>query len=491
MKRALLLAGFAAALVLAGAAPAQAVPLVPDCKNVPAISDTVSGPANTIDPTLDNPKSASKDPYTLYAWGGMSWPTYDLGCDNAVLPVSPGDTTATGTVAIANLGMTVLSSSAAMEAKLCKVAFNPGTAGLLNPVTRIGGGMARWVMLGLFAVATLASAALIIGRDGYRGNVNRAFKSGAWTVAMMPLFVMALTWPVAIAPFLVNVMQSSITWTGAAISSLSTTGKVSFDASAGDACAAFLHDGIVYSTWKSGTFGRSNGATADTYAPKLTAALTKNRAESALTGDAAKKSTQAHKDQIKQVAPDFQKADPDAYAYFAGHHGAEQIGYVTLGFVGLTLVSLFLLPASLMFLFANVVLALTVVILPFLIALAAFHPLRRVLLGYVEFVGEAVANAIVFGCSSLLYLAAAGFLLGPNSTVPPFTAWILLAMLGIALIFLTRLWKRAKRSLRPSHWQKQPPPEIPKIEVYVVGADRPLPVIVDQGSGRHLKEIAS
>jgi len=478
----------AAAVVLGGAGSASALPFVPTCKNVPQISDAVSGPANMIDPKVDRYDPKDPSAYNQRAWGGLSWPSYDPGCGSALSPVPTS--TDSGTVAIANLGLGGLSVAAAINAKVCRVALNPGTVGLLTPISRITRGIGLWVFAALFAVSLLASATLVLVRDGPSGNIRRAAGAGGYTIALFPLAVMAITWPFVVAPFLISVMQGAVTWTAAATTSLATTGQANVHASAGDACAAAIHQ-TVYSTWEAGAFGRHGGATAAKYGPALAAAGALNRPESALTGAKADAARTAHQATYGKVATSIQGADAQAYTFLAGHQGGAQIGYVLLGFIGLAMTSWFFIPAALTFLLAMIVLTLVTALFLLVLVVAVFHPARKVLFKFGDYVFGSFVNAIVFGPALIVYLTAMAYLLGPRSSTDPLTAWVLLAVLSYVLTRLTRLRKRFKFAFRLNRPGRGTPPALPPgppPTVVIVGVPYPVPVGwtgPQPGAGRH------
>lgn len=437
--------------------PGPGIPFVDvnvDCAEDVTVDNPGSGPAASIDPGPATPGTGSPlapwedtptvSAYEMYGYGGLSWPSLQDQCDMGDLignnAAHPGDSAA-GTVA--NIALTGLSVACALVALVLRLAFNPAALALFDPIMELAAdALGDNVFKALFWL-TIAATGLLILYKSTKARFADSAKGAGWVVLAMCVGLLAMLWPLTVAP----VIDNALTKTVGAVNSAMAQGGGSTQLSAADGAAANLHRALLYETWCSGMVGRGSGATADEFCPKLFAASTFSREEwEKAQGDAdyASELAAAKAETFKEVAEDLKKSDPAAFAFLSGQKNTDRIWYAVLGWLGFLCASPWLFMAGLLLLYALVVVRLAIMVLPAVVIPGGFPPLRKYLTGVFDYVAGAILTALIFGTLAAVFVSMIGAFMSPTLGISPLAAMILLLITTIAAWKFTKPMRKVK-----------------------------------------------
>ncbi len=401
-----------AALLTVGASAASAtpaIPFVPDCKDAPAPAEPGTGSTDVVDPPPgQTPVSgdAFADPanpaiYDNYAYAGLSWHTYDLGCLGQVQGFG-----ATLDTTVGNFLLGAATWFTAVANGLHSAVAHPDR--YMGPLDRTVAAVTAqmrasiWSAWGIVALLGLGAMLLFLSMSGRVANV---VSSAAWAALVLAVLAGVTAYPQRVSSFFDHSVTSAVSSVNAGAAHVSGTPAT------GDptrAQGALLVDDVLYAEWLRGEFGSANSKAAQRWGPALFKASTLSwheEAEASASADAAKRITDAKAQQWKDTTAQIQEQDPATYAHVQGKAGG-RIGTGFMAVIASASTALFRLIADL-FLFAGLVmLRLLVMFFPVVAVpgvLTAFSGLvRRV----ANEAGAAVVNVVAFGTGAVVHTAA-------------------------------------------------------------------------------------
>lgn len=414
----------------------------PDCTNDPEVTAPDTGAANDLDPGPEKPRTG--DPfaakpktsvYEAYGYAGLHWSSLRPDCDLG--PDALNDSGGVMSEEFANIGLGNLSWATALVNRFTTLVYDTPYLDTLQPVLDTSNDVfGIKVFLGAAAMV-FAGIALMVFAKAASGNLAAAMLNGTWAVGVLVVTIVMLTWPTLIAPKATQAITGSLDYVQNAVNDTTgAPGRTLAESAAGN-----IHYGILYQTWCAGTVGSGQSAAAKEYCPRLFKAQTISRAELAKTkGDAGVlKDLQDQKiKDYKDAANDLKDEYPSAYAYVAGDQNSDRIQAVFVGWVAFLLTLPFTLMAAVLFGFALLVIVAGLFIFPLVALLALYYPWRGPLLAIVDKVIVAGRNAIVYGAVSAVMLASFAGFFGPDSTIAPLWACVLMA------IFAAAVWMQTK-----------------------------------------------
>ena len=445
--RALLAVIPATILFLAGAASADAAPVVPtdislpgigDCTDEPIYNPTIGTPGETdpgpIAPRPGDPfaENATTTMYEQYGWAGLAWTNYDLGCGPDALRNPEAATTG----GFSNMVFGALVTAVSSATVITRFAFSPETLAIFAPLQTVAAeAFGNRVFMALFS-GTLLVVMLGLIFNAAQGDVRDAANRAGWAVLVAVMAVAAFTWPTKIAPALDQ-----------AITSIPSTIHSALAGAAGDplpladSVAANIQRGILYETWKSGTFGRADSPTAEKYADELFKAQTLTRDEAAQIAanpESAAGIIDPKKERYAELADQIKDEDPIAYEYLAGHRNGDRLTSASLAWLGWTASNIFTLIAALLCLATMTIVRFVVMLLPLLAVVGAIWRFRGVVSGVLSYTAGAAWLTFVFGSLAAVFTAVVGVLMSPKNTLP----WIV--NVALLLVMTVVAWKLSK-----------------------------------------------
>lgn len=435
-------------MVMFTAPAALGNPFAPDCTADVPIGTPTNGPANNIDPGPEDPrtgdpfkKDAKASLYEVYGYGGMSWVSLNPGCEAGPDALNDPGAAAAGTAA--NIMLGALALGVGIVAAILRFAYDPDTLNVFNPIMRLAAeALGENVFQAMFWVTLALTGLLIIART-MRARFAESAGNTGWVVFAGLIGMVAATWPLTVAPIVDNVLTSSIGTVHTQMAK--ATGNT--DMTPADGAAANLHHSLLYETWCSGMVGRSAGKTADEYCPRLFAASTFTREEAKrVAGDeeAAQELKEDKEEKFKEIAEELKEADPTAYEYLAGEHNTSRMMYAALGWFGFLCASPFLLVAGFLLLFALIVVRVAIMLLPLLVVVGGFPPLRRYVTGTLDYAAGAVLTALLFGVASAVFIAVIGGFMSPDSQTHPLLSMLLLGITTYAAWKVTKPLRKVR-----------------------------------------------
>lgn len=454
------LSGLALALTLllaVGSSPAFAGipnPFSSDCKVQGSIAAPDQGAANSIDPGPANPHTG--DPfkpgsdtsiYEAYGYSAFTWPSFKCGAIDINISGSAWN-------GVANMGLNLLGVGIAFVVAITRFAFNPDTLAIFNPILRLGSqALGNDVFKVLFWVTIAATGVLILWK-ARQARLKESLGGASWLVLVGLLGLVCMSWPLTLAPM----FDKGLTHTVGAVNTTlaQTTGDASNDAATG--VASNVTRSLLYNTWCAGMVGRSSGPVADKYCPELFKASAISRAEEAKVRQSPDPA-QAQQDLVKQkqtkmnsLADELKSKDPTAYDYLVGNQPWDRNANVGLAWLAFGCACLFLTTASLLLLYALIVIRLAILVFPGLAVIGGYPPLRHFVTGLFDYVAAAIIAAVVFGSLTAVFAGMIGAFIG--SGLNPALAAVLLLVTTIAAWRLTKPHRQVKNFVRPRFKRK-------------------------------------
>lgn len=460
-RRAGLAAALAVLLMFLGAGPASAA--IGGCEVEPPLHDPTQGLAAELDPgprtpVSGDPWAAGSDVtvYEVYGYGGSEWVSYDPGC----VPDLGGS--ANGW--LANTGMTILTVLLSFAALVLRVAFNPETLGLLDPLlTLSAAAFGESIFLpALVLVGGISGLWFILKSDA--NAIGDQVVSALSVGFIACTAVISLAFPLVLAPLLdraVTGLVGSVHQQAASVGNdlAAMTAQARADpgrvptlpddgawqrVNVADAVIGNAHGSLIYQTWCSGMVGRSGGALADGYCPRLFDASHLTRAEAALPAQEKQAVAEEKNDRFRDIAGQLQEEDPAAYRFLAGNENAERSMYMLLAGVAFACIFGFLILAVLLMLYALIVVRLAIMVAPLVAIPALIPPLQGMYWKLWDYLAGALLAGVLMGAASAAFVAGIGGFLSPASGTPLLVTALVMLMFTFAAVALTKPRKRAK-----------------------------------------------
>lgn len=388
------------------------------------------------DPFATNPTVTA---YEVYGYAGLEWTNFDVGCGPDVARDPEGGIAGS----IANMLWSSLLATASVGTAIQRWTYDPNTLDVLEPVQRTAAeALGIRVFMPLAGLTLLAMAGYIFVRSR-AGDVREGATLTGWVLLVVTIVMGCILWPAKIAPAADNTIMSVIATVNTAVAGGSSGAAVSI----ADTNAANVQHGILYSTWASGTFGRSSGETVEKYGPILfkNGALTRSEAALIQTDpERAAEIIEDKKEKFNDAAEALKGEDPIAYEYLAGKQNWSRAMYAAIGWVAYACAMLYQLVASLMLLFSLLIIRLAVMVVPLLAVAALYWPARGVLIRVFDYVVGAVVAAVMFGSVAAIFTAILGGIMSPITNTNIVWATILMFLATVGGFMLTKPWKMAK-----------------------------------------------
>lgn len=414
----------------ASAAPAGS-PFGLDCKKAPAPEGPGRGATSML---VEAPKTLPTGPtwannrpvFEHYAYAGLRWNTYDLGCTGPF--GSPDAVVGTG---VGNWLLEAPKFLVAVTNFVVDAAYHPTFLQVFDPlVTTATKALQRavfeqWVML--FVVLT----GLLLVWRARRMQMNQALSSAAWVLVVFVVASAVFSWPLKAGHIADQAVTTSLGSVNGAIN-----GTNQDDPAA--EVKQNITGAVLYEQWKNGVFGSSDSPTAAKYARGVWEATTLTWGEAKTVSDdpdgAGKKLIEAKNKQYEDIAGKIKNEDPDAYEYFTGKRDA-RMSSAFVALIAALATCPFLLASSILILAAFLLVRLGVVFFPVIATLAVFEKFRGMLKGLAMTMAAAVVNCIVFGVGTSIAIFGTGVLLSPDTKLNRPLSLVLMAL------FMFIMWK--------------------------------------------------
>lgn len=381
--------------------------------------------------------------YEQYAFAGLRWHTYDLGCG----PDAARNPDAVIGTAMSNWMMNIPISMTALTASITEVAFEPTFLRVFDPaITRVSQVLhdslfATWVP------AVLALLGILVLLRARRAALATTAAAIGWAMLVVLVATVLFKWPIAAGHFADDTVTSTLsTVVGGINGSGQGTGP-------GVAIASNVHESIFYNSWLSGTLGSTDSETAEKYGPDLfkSQALTWREADIVEKDpDRGKEIIEAKKDRFKEIAGEIKDSDPAAYEHLTGKRSDTRVGYALLSGMGALLALPFLLVSALLLLGSFLVVRLAVMLFPVFATLGVFPAGRGVVLGIGRTVGAALINAVIFGIGAAVTIRVLGVILDPASRLPGWLAFVLMPLFGFMMWVALKPFRRLTTMVSPN-----------------------------------------
>jgi hypothetical protein len=383
--------------------------------------------------------------YERYGWGGLSWQSYDPDeCDFWSTSLNDVDVADTGSSFISNAMWNSLVATTSAATSIVRWSFSPTTLGYLTSIQQTAADVfGNTIFRALFFVTILCTGIYVLAKSSM-GNVAGAANSAGWLVLVMVAAIFATLYPTVIGPK----VDQAATGIVAEVSTAVATGGDSESTGMADSLAENLRGGLLYETWTSGTFGRSDGYAAQKYGPQLYKAAALTRAEQESIDKDPSKAGEVYKahaeqyDKVVRAIKDDDRVDRETVKAVVGGKKNAQVLASALAWVGFWCLMLFILVAAFLMLFGLIVNRVALMVLPGLAVVGGFPPLRKMLTGLFDYVLGALAAAVLFGSFAMVMAFAIGQLLGPPAPGESRPPWLVTMLLMIVLTVVA--WKVSK-----------------------------------------------
>jgi hypothetical protein len=443
VRRLLALLGLALTALVLLAAPASAAPF--DCKDAPTPDTPGRGLAGyfTSDPEVPEPgdpfaEKPTTSIYEQYGYAGLRFTTYDLGCG----PDAARNPEATVGTAISNWLLEIPKAGVALTNALTDVAFEPTFLGAFDGLLEHVTSTLRETVFESFLGLALAALGFGLIWKARRGNLASTAGAVGWAVFVMVLATVLFRYPVAAGHVADDTVTTALGAVNAGLNGVA--GQDSDDPA--DAAAGSLHDAVLYQQWLTGTFGKSNGATAEQYGPVIFDSQALTWAEAALPAEERAAVIEAKQERWEQAAAEIQESDPDAYAYFTGKRSESRMGAVLVSLFAMLCAAPFVLVSALLIIGAFLIVRLAVMFAPLLLVMGILMP--GVVRGVGNTVGAAIVNCVAFGVGAAFTVLSIGILLDPASGLPTWLALMLVALFSVVMFTVLRPFRRLTRMVR-------------------------------------------
>ncbi len=454
-------AGFAAVFGLGAAAPALAGPvpiplpgggivdLPTDCKPPPATQVAGTGVSGGF---IDPPPAAAPPPgdpfgshptttvYDQYGYAGMTWGTYDLGCEANPANL-PGATSAAFDTTVGNVIFGFAKVIVATTNTVHNWVSPPSWMAGLDPMVTQATRCLRNALFTPWVGVMVAVLALTLLFKATRADLPGIVTAGGWALIVLGLVAGLTSYPAWAGH------QSDVILTST-ISSLDAgfTGPAG-EARASRAHASLLVDAVLYQQWLRGEFGSSTSATATTYGPQLFQAGALTYRQSRLPPKALASLVAGKQAQWAKIASKVQDSDPAAYQVLQGKAGV-RIGTAALTVLVAVITCTFDLVASMVIMFALLLVRVSVIVLPAVAVIGLHHSQRHTITGLLTRAAGIMYSAVLWSAAAGVDQIATKALLG-NDLLPLPLALLLLAILPIALAIAVRKARGRRAIPRP------------------------------------------
>lgn len=418
-----------AAIMLVPVSTAAAIG--PDCKKAPAPEAPGRGSTSLL---VEAPKTLPTGPswannrpvFEHYAYAGLRWNTYDLGC--SVLFTGGDAIVGTG------MGNWMLEGPKFLVAGtnfVVETAYHPTFLQLFDPLVTTATAALQHAVFDKGVILFVAFAGIMLLWRARRMQMSQALQSAGWIVIVFVIASAVFQWPLKAGHLADQVVTTSLGSVNAAIN-----GTEQDDPAA--EVKQNVTGAVLYEQWKSGVFGSSDSPTANKYAQAVWESTTLTWAESKTVVDdpkgAGKKLIEAKEKRFQDTAEKIKNEDPDAYEYFTGKRDA-RLSSAFVALVAALATCPFLLASSLLILAAFLLVRLGVVFFPVIATMAVHDRFRGMLRGLGMTMVAAIVNCIVFGIGTSIAIYGTGVLLSPETKLNRFLALVLMAL------FMFIMWK--------------------------------------------------
>lgn len=448
-------------LLLVGAptavAHADLGPINTDCKTAPTPTSPEAFPyPGSISPQPEDPQKVG-DPfapntttglYEAYSWAAIgSWSTYDLGCgpDAAVAP----DAIVNNSIANLMAGIAVWISAAA--AGLVYFAFNPGKwIGFFDPLVKgTVDALADNLFVSVATIMVFAVAGVIMWQS-HRANMAGAIKSVGWIMLVIVGSLVLFNYPVQsakVADEMVLTAQSQV------YSVAQGQGKGNTPQSS---AMGAVYDNVFYRQWLSGELGSPDAEVAKKYGDELFRASNYSWKE----WDKAKHDKgyrqKLEKDKAKlwdDTAAKIKDEDSSAYKTLTGKTNA-RLGAAFAMMFGAATTLPFIVVSAIAVIASLIMIRGLVMIAPLALALSVLPRFSGIATGMCKTALAAALNAVAFSLIAAIYLAGVRILY--NGHLPTILSSILLGILGFALYYLAKPFRRMHTMVGIDRLRKDP-----------------------------------
>lgn len=408
--------------------------------------------------------------YERYGWGGLTWQSYDPDeCDFWSTNLNDVDVADTGSSFISNAMWNTLVATSSAATSIVRWSFSPSTLGYLTSIQQTAADVfGNTIFRALFFITILCTGIYVLAKSA-AGNVKGAANSAGWLVLVMVAAILATLYPTVIGPK----VDQAATGIVAEVSNAVATGGDTKSTGMADSLAENLRGGLLYETWTSGTFGRSDGYAAQKYGPQLYHAAAITRAEQESIDKDPGKAEEVYKahaekyDKVVRAIKDDERVDRETVKSVIGKKKNDQVLASALAWIGFWCLMLFILVAAFLMLFGLIVVRVALMVLPALAVIGGYPPMRKTITGLFDYVLGALAAAVLFGSFAAVMAFAIGKLLGPPAPGESRPPWLVTMLLMIVLTAVA--WKLSKPmrhvrtfvNLRPKVSQRLAGPDYP------------------------------